>query len=148
RWFLGRVSRHVQRANRHMPLILDQDPAAIMLGYSHLFLEDGMITNNDYAALSDRLQMLEERLRDWHYPRTVIFLDAPPEVLHDRCEKRWGKTKTPPLAWFKQVRDRFRHLFSLFPSASRISTGKLSVDEMISQATAKIRHAEIENWHF
>ena len=72
KWFLRRIGRHISRANSRSPLILDQDPAAIVLAYSRMFLEDGKMTEEQYDSLLERLLRIEEKLHDWKCPRTVL----------------------------------------------------------------------------
>src|ERR1017187_5395609 len=50
-WFLRHIGLHISRARSRSPLILDQDPAAIVLAYSRMFLEDGKMTEGQYASL-------------------------------------------------------------------------------------------------
>lgn len=137
-WFLRRIGRHINRASPHSPLILDQDPAAIVLAYSQMFLEDGKITDGQYALLLDRLLKIEEKLGDWKCPRTVLFLDAPADVLRQRILQRYGKSRTPPLKWFERVRNQFVKLFTSFPNAIAVSTVNLSPEQVIARAKSLV----------
>lgn len=137
-WFLRRIGRHIGRASSRSPLILDQDPAAIVLAYSRMFLEDGKITEEQYSSLLERLLKIEEKLHDWKCPRTVLFLDAPADVLRHRILQRCGKSRTPPLKWFEQVRSHFVKLFTCFPNAIAISTASLSPEQVIARAKSLI----------
>ena len=127
-WFLRRIGRCISRANSRSPLILDQDPAAIVLAYSRIFLEDGKMTETQYASLLERLMKIEEKLKEWRCPRTVLLLDAPADVLRQRVFQRWGKSRTPPLTWFERVRNHFVQLFTCFPNAIVVSTVNLSAE--------------------
>lgn len=139
KWFLRRIGQHISRANPRSPLILDQDPAAIVLAYSRMFLEDGKMTKAQYASLLERLLKIEEKLHDWTCPRIVLFLDAPADVLRQRILKRWGTSHTPPLKWFDRVRNHFVQLFTCFPNAITASTVELSPEQVISRARALIK---------
>jgi len=138
-WFLRRIGRHISRANSRTPLILDQDPAAIVLAYSRMFLEDGNMTEVQYNSLLERLLKIEEKLHDWRCPRTVLFLDAPADVLRQRILQRWGKLRTPPLKWFERARNHFVKLFTCFPNAIAASTVELSPEQVVSRAEGLIK---------
>jgi len=137
-WFLQRIGRHISHASSRSPLILDQDPAAIVLAYSRMFLEDGKMTDAQYASLLERLLKIEEKLQDWRCPRTVLLLDAPANVLRQRILQRCGKSHTPPLRWFERVRSHFVQLFTCFPNAIVISTDKLSSEQVIARARSLV----------
>jgi deoxyadenosine/deoxycytidine kinase len=137
-WFLKRIGRHISRASSRSPLILDQDPAAIVLAYSQMFLEDDKMTEEQYISLLERLLKIEEKLDDWRCPRTVLFLDAPADVLRQRILQRWGKWRTPRLKWFERVRNQFVKLFVCFPNAMAISTASLSPEQVIARAKSLI----------
>jgi deoxyadenosine/deoxycytidine kinase len=138
-WFLKRIGEHITRANTDLPLILDQDPAAIVLAYSRMFMEDDKISKAQYSSLLRRLLKIEEKLQNWKCPRTVLFLDAPADVLHQRVLQRSGKTHTPPLKWFDRVRNHFLELLPHFPNAIIASTVELSPQQIISRARGLIK---------
>ena len=133
-WFLGRIGEFVRRTNPRSPLVLDQDPAAIVLAYSRMFQEDGFITETQYSGLMQTLIEVEEMLQRWRFPRVVLFLEAPAELLHQRIVRRWGKSHTPPLAWFVRVRTYFRDLSAHFPQAFTLSTADLAPAQIVSRA--------------
>jgi deoxyadenosine/deoxycytidine kinase len=137
-WFLRRIGQHISHASSRSPLILDQDPAAIVLAYSRMFLEDGKMTELQYASLLERLLKIEKRLQNWRCPRTILILDAPADVLRQRVFQRWGKSHTPPLKWFERVRNHFVQLFTYFPSAIAVSTAKLSLEQVIARAKSLV----------
>lgn len=139
KWFLQRTSQHIAHANPQLPLILDQDPAAIVLAYSRIFLEDDQMTKAQYNSLLERLLKIEGELQNWTSPRTVLFLDAPADVLRHRVLRRWGKSHTPPLKWFDRLRNHFVQLFTCFPNAITASTVELSPEQVISRARALIK---------
>jgi len=138
-WFLERIGKHISSASRNLPLILDQDPAAIVLAYSRMFMEDDKISKAQYSSLLRRLLKIEEKLQNWKCPRTVLFLDAPADVLHQRVLQRSGKTHTPPLKWFDRVRNHFLELLPHFPNAIIASTVELSPQQIISRARGLIK---------
>jgi deoxyadenosine/deoxycytidine kinase len=138
RWFLSQIGKHIAKANPQLPLILDQDPAAIVLAYAKMFFEDGKIKKSQYESLFNRLLKIEKTLHGWKCPRTVLFLDAPAEVLYHRALKRSGKTLTPPLEWFERVRSHFVQLFTCFPNAFTISTARNSPEQVVAKAKALI----------
>lgn len=138
RWFLSRVGRHVAKANPKLPLVLDQDPTAIVLAYAKVFLDDRQMNEAQYEVLLKDLAKIEKMLQKWTSPRVVLFLDAPPTILYHRILRRSGKTKTPPLEWFERVRNQFVQLFPCFSNAFTISTEKYSPEQVTSHARAMI----------
>jgi deoxyadenosine/deoxycytidine kinase len=133
-WFLRGIGQYTSRASSHSPLILDQDPAAIVLTYSRMFLEDGKMTEAQYVSLLERLLKIEEKLQRWQCPRMVLLLDAPAGVLRQRILQRWGKSRTPPLEWFERVRNHFVQFLTYFPNANVVSTVDLSPEQVIARA--------------
>jgi deoxyadenosine/deoxycytidine kinase len=138
RWFLDHIGKHISSANQNWPLILDQDPAAIVLAYAKMFVDGGKMKNAQYTALLKRLLKIEESLQNWSCPRTVLFLDAPAEVLRQRTLRRSGKSITPSLEWFEQVRSHFVQLSPHFPDVCNISTEKFSPEQVTARARALI----------
>jgi len=134
KWFLHRIGDYITHASPRSPLVLDQDPAAIVLSYSRMFHDDGKITEAQYATLLNQLLQIEKTLHGWKSPRTVLFLDAPADVLQRRFLKRQGKSSTPPLEWFDRTRNHFVQLFTRFPNAITISTVQYSPEQIISRA--------------
>jgi deoxyadenosine/deoxycytidine kinase len=137
-WFLRRIGRHISRASLRSPLILDQDPAAIVLVYSRIFLEDDMMTGEQYDSLLERLLRIEHKLHGWKCPRTVLFLDAPAGVLRQRIVQRNGNSDAPPLEWFKRVRRRFTQLSASFPNAITMSTVRFSAEQVVARAKSLV----------
>src|SRR5262249_21707294 len=133
-WFLRLVTEHIADANPRLPLVLDQDPAAIVLAYSRMFYEDGLITTAQYESLFQDLLRVEEMLNRWRSPRAVLCLDAPAEVLRKRVVQRTSESHTPPLLWFERLRMNFLELFERFPNAVPVSTVELPPEQVISCA--------------
>jgi deoxyadenosine/deoxycytidine kinase len=126
RWFLESIGNAIEHSDPERPLILDQDPGAIVLVYGRMFYDEGLIHETEYTALLKDLIDLEELMRRWKAPRRIACLDAPAEVLRTRVEARWGESRTPESSWFIKVRGYF-HEFSLrFPNALLLSTIDLS----------------------
>ncbi len=144
-WFLRRLAAFIQAADNKRPLILDQEPGAIVLAYSRLFRGEALIGDADYAALLQRLLKLERLLEHWNSPRVVLFLDAPCKVLHQRALQRWGESRTPPLAWFGRVRECFRDLLPHLPNAVTVSTVDLTPGKLIARARQLLEgHSAVE----
>lgn len=133
-WFLHRLAEHIKQADGASQLVLDQDPAAIVLVYARLFHDAELITDAQYCSLIQALLRIEETLLRWTSPRTVLCLDAPSEILRRRVMRRSGGLETPPIEWFVSVRTAFRKLFINFPNAIVVSAGKLSPSEIASHA--------------
>lgn len=133
-WFLDRIGEHISQASPHRSLVLDQDPAAIVLVYSRMFFDAGSITERQYHSLLQRLMEVEDSLTRWTSPRAVLCLDAPAEVLHERVLRRSTDAKIPPVEWFTNVRNGFQRLFARLPNATVISTVELTPGEITSRA--------------
>jgi deoxyadenosine/deoxycytidine kinase len=136
KWFLKQIERHIAGADPRSPVVLDQDPAAIVLVYSRMFMDEGGISKDQYALLLRQLLKIERALQRWRSPRRVLFLDAPADVLHKRVLGRLGASCTPPLQWFEKVRTRVQNLSTLFPHAVEASTVHRSLQQVISLATS------------
>ena len=54
KWFLDRIGRFVKAAPAG-PVVLDQDPSAIVLAYSRMFFDVGKITECQYNSLLEEL---------------------------------------------------------------------------------------------
>jgi deoxyadenosine/deoxycytidine kinase len=128
-WFLSQMHRFISDADPSKPLVLDQDPAAIVFTYSRMWHDDGKISVKNFERLNDQLLKLEDRLARWRCPRVAVFLDAPATVLHHRASTREGCGAVPPLAWFERIRTYFCEFLLRFPQAIAISTVESSPDE-------------------
>jgi deoxyadenosine/deoxycytidine kinase len=138
KWFLNLIGKGVAQADPKFPLILDQDPAAIVFAYAKMFLEDRRMTETQYEYLLKKLSKIEETLQRWTSPRIVLLLDASPPVLYHRILRRSGKAKTPPLEWFGRVRDQFARIFPHFPNAFTISTERHTAEQVAKRARTLI----------
>jgi deoxyadenosine/deoxycytidine kinase len=133
RWFLEAMSNFISRCNPTRSLILDQDPAAIVLVYSRLFLEDGLFNEKTYEALVDSLIDIENDLRRWRRPRKVICLDAKEEVLRTRAALRLNSEITPSVAWFSRLRLRFNEVSHFFPETRLYDTEHIAPDSIAAE---------------
>lgn len=113
RWFLDSVSRFVVAADGP-PLILDQDPTAIVLVYGQLLVDRGEIKPQDYEDDLATLMRLETEQAGKLAGRTLVLLDAPAEVLADRCCNKPGPVLER--AFLESVRERFRRVFTGLPN--------------------------------
>lgn len=143
-WFLERMDEHITHADSHSSLILDQDPAAIVMAYSQMFMEEGRISEAEYNLLFQHTLKIEQSLQRWKSPRAVLFLDAPAEVLRQRVLQRWGKSRTPTVKWFDRIRNHFTKLFTHFPNATTASTVDMSPEQVIALAKSLIEN-QIQN---
>ena len=132
-WFLNRIREFVHNASSRSPLILDQDPAAIVMVYSRIFREDGLIDNAGSRTLLTDLLHLEEMMSRWRTPREIFFLDAPAKVLRDRVLLRAGNVATPPLKWFTRIRHCFRELSAQLSNVTFVSTDGLTPQQISNQ---------------
>lgn len=130
RWFLHRIAEFINDANSGNPLILDQDPTAIVKVYSRMFRDNGLIDAGGYGKLLAELGEVEETLTRWRTPRTIFFLDAPAEVLYDRVFRRSGNAATPPLEWFATVRSYFLELSAQLSHVISVATADIAPPEI------------------
>jgi len=133
RWFLEKLSQFVRQCDPTKTLILDQDPAAVVLGYARLFFDDGMIDREVYEGLIEQLLGLEQILSDWKTPRSVIYLDASEDVLLERIAGRMIADDSQTLVWLRRLRVRFRELFSWFPKGTDCSGAKFHLEEVLRE---------------
>ncbi len=133
-WFLKRISRFIEAAVPTRHLVLDQDPAGIVFGYSKMFRDGGQLGDDRYAGLIRMLIKVERSLARWKRPRPILFLDAPADVLRERLTLRWGASRTPSIAWFITVREYFQALSTRLPGAVTLSTIEMSPEEVTSCA--------------
>jgi deoxyadenosine/deoxycytidine kinase len=132
-WFLNRIREFLHNANPRRPVILDQDPAAIVMVYSRMFRDEGLIGDSGYRALFTDLLDLEKDMSRWKSPRTIFYLDAPAEVLRQRVVQRSGNAATPSLKWFTTVRSYFHELSTELPNVTRFSTDGITPQEISNQ---------------
>ena len=135
RWFLDQMGAFLRAARTDVPIVLDQDPAAIVRVYARMFHDEQRISGAQYRTLLLDLLRVESMLTRRNTRRAVVFLDAPAAVLRERAELR-GDASVPPESWFDSVRHYFRELQSRVPAAPVIPTDELSSDEVVKT----IRH--------
>ena len=138
-WFLNRIAKFIHNANSGSPLILDQDPAAIVKVYSRMFKDDGLIDNAGYRTLLTDLLHLEGNMSRWRTPRTIFLLDAPEEVLRQRVSQRSGTVATPSLKWFATVRSYFHELAAELPNVILVPSADVTPQQISSQLTKILR---------
>lgn len=131
-WFLNRIDEHISQASSQHPLVLDQDPAAIVFVYSRIFCEVDLITEAQYHSSVQKLLQIEEMLARWTSPRAVLCLNAPAETLRQRVVKRSVEPRAPSIEWFANVRSGFQRLFTRLPNTTLISA-----DDSQTQITAR-----------
>jgi deoxyadenosine/deoxycytidine kinase len=134
KWFLNRIADYVFAADPLRPLVLDQDPAAVVLVYARLFCDAGLMDEAEYGDLFTTLFAIEERLLQWTVPRSVMWLDAPAETLSERVVQRSPASKTPPIAWFADVRRSFAKMCPHFPRCTRVLSSEFPPDALILRA--------------
>ncbi len=133
-WFLRRITNFVEKAD-DWPIVLDQDPSAIVFAYAKMFYDNGQMTFKQLAHLTDELIAFEEDLRKARLARTVFYLHAPPEVLRKRVAQRENATPLPPMQWYQNISIYFERLIKDFPSVVRISSTEMTAEDI----AAKIR---------
>jgi len=132
-WFLDRMEQFIDAAHDRQ-IVLDQDPAAIVLAYSRMFHEESIMTTTQCTSLMEDLLRIENKLQRWKCPRVVLCIDAPAEVLRARVVRRVGESLAPPLAWFARVRECFRDLWPRFPNVVSVPTVHLTPEQVIARA--------------
>jgi deoxyadenosine/deoxycytidine kinase len=135
-WFLSRIGEFIRCAKPERPLVLDQDPAAVVLVYSRMFRDTGLIDDDDYHRLLSDLLKVEETLSQWKTPRTTVFLDAPAKVLRERVLQR-SLGAAPSLKWFATVRRYFLELSAELPNVVVVPTAG-AIPQQISSRVAEV----------
>lgn len=144
-WFLHRIGDHVADADPRLPLVLDQEPGAIVFAYARMFRDESRITNENWTRLTRELLRLEAQLSRWSCPRVVLVLDAPPEVLHARALQRSGADRTPPITWFVRLREHFQEFSQRLPNKLVLSTAGCKPTDVVTQARRLLERAMSEN---
>jgi len=141
RWFLDRMRTFLGVAKTSLPVILDQDPGAIVLVYARMFLDQGKLSLASYEALIEELISFERELRAWRTPRACVYLQAQPELLHQRVSNRSQGDQTPDLTWFAEIHSRFQRFAALVPGVTTFDSGSLSIKEL-TERTMRLLEAE------
>lgn len=132
RWFLSRMTEFLATADPQRPVILDQDPQAIIHVYTQMFRDAGLIDERSFATLLGELSKLELSAAQWKSPRTIFYLHAPPDVLRARVLRRAGASATASRDWFATVREYFDRVVAGLPNVVQIATADLGREEVIS----------------
>jgi NTP pyrophosphatase (non-canonical NTP hydrolase)/deoxyadenosine/deoxycytidine kinase len=138
RWFLGQVAESVGAARRHEPLVVDQDPRAVVRVYSELMARDGWLEDTDVQRLLMDLQPVEAALAEWRAGWGVVLLDAEPDVLAWRIAKRDGDTSV--VDHLAEIKREFAVLSAQLPTVSVVETDNLSPQE-VAAAVEEHLHA-------
>src|SRR5260221_4896990 len=120
----------IAEADRTQPLLLDQDPAAIVMVYSKMFKDQGLMNDAQYSSLVEYLIEVERMLQAWRIPRICIYLKADECVLRQRVLNREGNLAMPSLNWFLTAKAYFDALMQRLPKVIHIPAARLSAREI------------------
>ena len=112
-WFLDRLTGFIDSAPKQ-PIVLDQDPTAIPLVYSAMMSERLSLSPEELREHLGRLLQLEIDHARTLAGRVVIFLEASPKTLADRCAVKFASF--PDKEFASELRDRFVQIFCNLPS--------------------------------
>jgi deoxyadenosine/deoxycytidine kinase len=141
-WFLRRMGDFIKDADSYRPMVLDQDPSAIVFVYARIFRDEFRISDSDYVRLTEELKQVEEKLQQWSSPRKVLVLDAPAEMLHARAVQRLKPGCAPPVEWFVKIRTYFQEFSRSLPKKLVLSTADTDPLEVIAMARRLIRSGD------
>jgi thymidylate kinase/NTP pyrophosphatase (non-canonical NTP hydrolase) len=133
-WFLNEMISFVTSSKRSR-LLLDQDPTAIVLVYSQLLLDQGMLSK---AEFDDQLATLLELEIDQSLKlagRTVILLDASPATLAIRGDMKGGPALSK--AFLESTRQRFLSFFAGLPNAVTVDADR-PLEQVLTDVRASI----------
>jgi NTP pyrophosphatase (non-canonical NTP hydrolase)/deoxyadenosine/deoxycytidine kinase len=128
-WFLTQIADTVMSAARGEPLVVDQDPRAVVRVYSTLMVREGRLCSSDVDQLAQALGPVEDALRNWSAGWWVVLLDAEPDVLAHRVEHRDGAGSVV-LEHIAQLRDAFARFAADLPGLSIVDTEGLKPAEV------------------
>lgn len=113
RWFLQHIESYIHSCGTRISYI-DQDPTAIVLVYSQLLLDRGQISRGAYLSQLQDLLRLESNYGLKLAARPVALLDAPSDILAERCAGKFGSDASP--AFLEDLRSRFARVFVRLPN--------------------------------
>lgn len=118
-WFIHQLEAFLGKANSHEHVVLDQEPVAITQVYAKFLLEGGRLSGPQYVTLMKRTADLELRLSQWSGGRTVLLLDASPDVLFRRLSERtygprWTRSQVGRIhELFQELKDQIGRVIVL-----------------------------------
>lgn len=130
-WFMERTRAAVSQAQRSQPMVIDQDPRAIVEIYGELMARLGWLDNSELDDLRTLLCPIEDNLRGWSAGWHAILLDAEPDVLMHRVRDRdgYGAGATDHLS---SLHADFLRLASETPDITTVKTDDLGIDDVVS----------------
>jgi deoxyadenosine/deoxycytidine kinase len=141
KWFLEEILHFVKSSDPAIPLLLDQDPSAIVNVYARWFYEQGRISGTMMTQLEAKLEEIEYILRErWLSPRFVILLSANPQLLRNRVLTRDGSA--PRLSWFQDLLARFHDFHGRHSASLTFDTSSTDVNTIASRAQVLLESTE------
>lgn len=139
-WFLTEARHAVLCAKHTQPLLIDQDPRAIVEIYAEMMTERGWLEPAQLEQLRRMLGGIEDSLGIWPDGWHAVLLDAEPDVLAHRLRERDGRE---PLVkgHLHELCHAFREQAGKMPNVTILKTDELAVDEVIDAVQQQIRQA-------
>ena len=136
-WFMEETRAAVVSAERSQPLVIDQDPRAIVEIYGELMVRLGWLGEPELANLRALLRPIEASLHGWSAGWHAILLDAEPDVLMHRVKDRdgYGAGATDHLS---SLHAEFLRLASQMPEITMVKTDDLGIDEVVDVVEAEL----------
>lgn len=127
-WFLETLSRVIETADRAKPLVVDQDPRAIVAVYGSLLTEQGHLPIRAVEEMQALLVEVEAALGQWEAGRRTVLLDAEPDILAARVRQR--DERSAGVDWLELVRSRFLVETSQLSEARILRTDEMAIDDV------------------
>jgi NTP pyrophosphatase (non-canonical NTP hydrolase)/deoxyadenosine/deoxycytidine kinase len=136
-WFMEETGAAVVEAERSQPLIIDQDPRAIVEIYGELMVQLGWLEEMELARLRALLRPIEDNLHRWSAGWQAILLDAEPDVLIHRVKGRDG-SGAAAADHLSRLHAGFLRLASRTSEITTVKTDDLGIDEVVDVVEAKL----------
>jgi len=139
KWFTESVAQFIQSSQTDPLIILDQDPVAISLVYSKLFLASGHMTSDEYVKLLRLSIRIERELTRQDRRRSVVFLFADPQTLRARTVRRSMESDVG-VPWYEDVHRRFEELSRVLAPEASIDTRNVTAEQARMRVQEAIRY--------
>lgn len=128
-WFLDQYEKVLMSDPGMGPVLVDQDPRAVVLVYSRTFLSLGLITSSQYERHLMRCEEMWRRISVRPFTRLFVLLTAPEAILKNRILKRNHQQSLLAQIW-EPLRENFDLFVSGIQSESSRSVFKYDSDSL------------------
>jgi guanylate kinase len=126
-WFFENIDAFIKESNDDL-IFIDQDTKAIMYVYSKYFLQNGMLSGNDYTELENYYFRLNSGIKRKYSEIFNYYLYAHTATLKKRASQR----DSTAFSWLLDIADRFNALYKNDLSIIPINTDQMSLNEVFT----------------